>query len=392
MPAVSTNRTRPTSGHSTSASTLSRVVPASSKTTDRSSPTSLLNRLDLPDVRTPDQREPGLVVLVLAASVDDGASGRRSTRRSRSSPTPRPCLDDTGIGSPRPSARNAGTSASSAAASTLFTTTTTGEVARRRRCASWASSSVIPEATSTTQQDELRLLHRPRRLSAGEGLDPGRLVEVARGVDQAEPPPVPRRLELHAIAGHPRVVVGDRLALAEEPVHQGRLADVLTAHDGDPGNVHGSYVPGQLRRALRDRLQRGAERRRPRRDRSCRSRPRRSPARTGSPARPGGPARGARRPPPSPPAPPPAGRRAPPAPPRGTASRGASGKTTVPMSRPSITAPPSPRARCASAHRRPDRGMLRDRAHVRLDIRRLELLRRRPAVDQELLPPARSST
>ena len=60
-PAVSTNRTGP-SAHSTTASTASRVVPASSNTTERSSPTSRLNRLDLPTFGRPTSANARLVV------------------------------------------------------------------------------------------------------------------------------------------------------------------------------------------------------------------------------------------------------------------------------------------------------------------------------------------
>ena len=46
-------------------------------------------------------------------------------------------------------------------------------------------------------------------------------------------------LHLDAVARDPRVVVSDRLAAAEEPIHERRLPDVLPADDGDPRHGHG---------------------------------------------------------------------------------------------------------------------------------------------------------
>src|SRR5918992_5065322 len=163
IPAVSTNRILPAPGHSTSASTLSRVVPASSKTTARSSPTSRLNRLDLPTFGRPTSANLGssdspsaisrpTAPPAASLSSASGASGMRSATRSRSSPIPRPCCAETAIGSPSPREWKRGTSASSCRESALLTTTRTGEFARRRRRASCASSSVIREATSTTSR------------------------------------------------------------------------------------------------------------------------------------------------------------------------------------------------------------------------------------------------
>ncbi len=144
-PAVSTNRTVPP-GHSTRASTASRVVPASSNTTERSCPTSRLNRLDLPTFGRPTSANRGSSPSGAAPS----SSGRSSTTRSRRSPEFRPCIAETVSGSPRPSEWNASASASSRSPSTLFTTRTTGTVTRRRVRARRASSSTGPVCASTT--------------------------------------------------------------------------------------------------------------------------------------------------------------------------------------------------------------------------------------------------
>ena len=66
------------------------------------------------------------------------------------SPERRPCNALTGIGSPRPSARNSHISVSRRSLSALLATTSTGTFSRRNHCASWSSSSVRPDAASTT--------------------------------------------------------------------------------------------------------------------------------------------------------------------------------------------------------------------------------------------------
>ncbi len=66
------------------------------------------------------------------------------------------------------------------------------------------------------------------------------------GVDQVEAHAVPLALERLAVARHARLLVDDRLAAADEPVDQGRLADVRIADDRDPGQTrvgHGAAIP-----------------------------------------------------------------------------------------------------------------------------------------------------
>ena len=75
----------------------SRVVPATSVTITRSSPSSLFTSDDLPAFGRPITASR---TVVSATSVD---SGTRSAIASSRSPVPSPCAAETGIGSPRPS-------------------------------------------------------------------------------------------------------------------------------------------------------------------------------------------------------------------------------------------------------------------------------------------------
>ncbi len=148
IPAVSTNRSGP-SGVSTMVSMASRVVPGSSWTTLRSSPTSRLKRVDLPTLGRP----------TIAIENSFGASGAGSRSggsapitASRRSPLPRPWIAETGIGSPSPSPAKDQASVSRRSSSTLLATTRTGLSLRWRSRATWASSSVIPTAQSRTSR------------------------------------------------------------------------------------------------------------------------------------------------------------------------------------------------------------------------------------------------
>jgi hypothetical protein len=82
------------------------------------------------------------------------------------------------------------------------------------------------------EQDDIGGLGRALRLRRDEGLDAASAVEVSPGVDQAERAAAPRGLELDAVARHARHLVCDRLATAEQPVHEGRLPDVLATDEG----------------------------------------------------------------------------------------------------------------------------------------------------------------
>ncbi len=83
------------------------------------------------------------------------------------------------------------------------------------------------------------------RLLEGLGPDPvaqglvGDAEEAAR-VDEGEAPVPEDALGGQAVPGHARVGVDEGLALAEDPVEQGRFADVGEADDDDPGELrHG---------------------------------------------------------------------------------------------------------------------------------------------------------
>ena len=65
----------------------------------------------------------------------------------------------------------------------------------------------------------------------------GILVLVAGGVDHPEVEPEQARLALAPVAGHARPVVDQRQLLADQPVEQGRLADIGPADDRDGGQA-----------------------------------------------------------------------------------------------------------------------------------------------------------
>ena len=65
------------------------------------------------------------------------------------------------------------------------------------------------------------------------------LILEAGGVDDPEFEAEQLGLALAAVAGHARPVVDQRQPLADEPVEQGRFADVGSADDGDGGYGHG---------------------------------------------------------------------------------------------------------------------------------------------------------
>ncbi len=149
MPAVSTKRSGPSSV-STMVSTASRVVPGMSCTTERSSPTRRLKRVDFPTFGRPT-----MAIEKMPSSASTGSSGsggNASTRASSRSPLPRPWIADTGCGVPRPRREKAHVSFSRRSSSALLATRRTGRSLRWRMWATWASSSVMPTLTSTTMR------------------------------------------------------------------------------------------------------------------------------------------------------------------------------------------------------------------------------------------------
>ena len=168
MPAVSTKRIGPSSV-STTVSMASRVVPGMSCTTERSSPMSRLNRVDLPTLGRPTRatendplarrprrraasrrrgRRPPSASPSAAPSVP-GRAARRRTASSRS-PVPRPCRALTGNGSPRPRLIELPGLASAVVVVDLVDHDEHPEASRRSSPATRASSSVTPTCVSTT--------------------------------------------------------------------------------------------------------------------------------------------------------------------------------------------------------------------------------------------------
>src|SRR5690606_33478670 len=70
-------------------------------------------------------------------------------------------------------------------------------------------------------------------LGGDRGLQAGGVRFPSAGVDDREAPPVPQRVVGDAVAGDAGDVLHDRLAPAEEPVDERRLADVRPPHDGE---------------------------------------------------------------------------------------------------------------------------------------------------------------
>ena len=226
---------------------LSRVVPGRSWTTERSSPISRLNRVDLPTLGRPTMATDGTDG---TCSVDRAQPPRRpaprasaATTASSRSPVPRPWRALTGNGSPRPSRVNAQASASRLSPSTLLATTRVGRPSRRSRAATLASSSVTPTVVSTTSRTTAAsgmarsawaLTWRSRVSPAGQ---------PAAGVDDGEVPPGPLGVEQLAVPGDARALLDDGLAPADDPVDQRALADVGPADHGDHGPRSCSLAP-----------------------------------------------------------------------------------------------------------------------------------------------------
>ncbi len=124
---------------------LSRVVPAISLTTSRSSPSSRLMKLDLPTFGFPT------TATASASSGGSSISGRCATRASSTSPDPFPDRALTGRGSPRPSSQKSRYEWSSGRLSTLLTTRTTGTSVFRSRSAIFRSRGWTPARVSTTK-------------------------------------------------------------------------------------------------------------------------------------------------------------------------------------------------------------------------------------------------
>src|SRR6476469_3674308 len=145
MPAVST-RTNVRLPRTSTVSIESRVVPGTSETITRSSPSSAFRRLDLPTFG-----RPRIATRIASSPISCGPEpGSIVTTASSRSPVPWPCCAESGTGSPRPSRWNSNASASWSGSSILFASSSTGLWARRRIAASSSSPGVIPARASTT--------------------------------------------------------------------------------------------------------------------------------------------------------------------------------------------------------------------------------------------------
>ncbi len=73
------------------------------------------------------------------------------------------------------------------------------------------------------------------RLGGDGGVEAQHVLLPAAGVDDLEAPAGPLRLVADAVTGDAGLVLHDGFAAADDPVHQGRLADVGAADDGEHG-------------------------------------------------------------------------------------------------------------------------------------------------------------
>ena len=176
--------------NSISESTGSTVVPATSCTTDRSSPASRFSSELLPTFGLPDQRH---APRTAAAGRHLGHRGQRLDAPSSSrSATPRPCIALTGCGSPSPSDHSAAASASTRSLSTLLAARNTG---LPDRCSTLGRGLVGGRRADDGVDDEddrVRGAHRHRRLLGHQLLQALGVGLPAAGVLHDEPPAQPQ--------------------------------------------------------------------------------------------------------------------------------------------------------------------------------------------------------
>ena len=230
MPAVSTKRhMRPPS--STTSSTGSRVVPASSLTTTRSSPAALFSSEDLPTFGRPRiATRRGPPISCLATAEMSGSTFMTSSRRSA---TPRPWMAETGYGSPRPRLHRAAASGSCRASSILFATRKTGRPVLRSILTTCSSVEVGPDHGIHDEQHDVAQVDRDLGLRRDRRVDAAGVGLPAAGVDHGEAAVHPLGLVGDAVARDAGGVFDDGLAAAEDPVHERGLADVRASDDRD---------------------------------------------------------------------------------------------------------------------------------------------------------------
>ena len=245
MPAVSTNfQVIPPS--SISSSTGSRVVPAISLTTTRSSFATLFSSEDLPTFGRPIRamrRGPPTAVPKVCA----GASGRASRTASSMSPVPRPCSEETGCGSPRPRDHRAVGVGLAARAVDLVGAEHDGLAGPAQQLDDGLVGVGGADRGVHDEDDRVGGLDRVLGLGGDGGVDAEDVLLPAAGVDDLEAAACPLGLVGDAVAGDAGLVLDDGLAAADDAVHQGRLADIRAADDGEDGQ---RAVAGLLDRAL----------------------------------------------------------------------------------------------------------------------------------------------
>ncbi len=251
MPAVSTNfQVLPPS--SISSSTGSRVVPATLVDDHPVLAGDLVQQRGLADVRAADQRDAARAADRVAEGlrgrlgqrVEDGVeqvAGAAAVQRGD-----RVRLAE----AERPQRRGVGLAAG---AVDLVGASTTGLPARRSSLTTASSVSVAPTVASTTKTTASAASMANSACAATRGVDAEHVLLPAAGVDELEAAAGPVGLVGDAVAGDARLVLDDGLAAADDPVDQGRLADVRAADDGQHGQRAVARGGERRRRPLRGR-------------------------------------------------------------------------------------------------------------------------------------------
>ncbi len=242
MPAVSTKHTVP-SGVSTTVSTASRVVPGASWVTDRSSPTSRLNRVDLPTLGRPTSATRGMPAPAVLARRPD----RRPVGRHRRPARPRlgeeadhiveevpgpPAVegaDRPGLSQPE----GHGVPGVGLPLGRVHLVDHHPHRPARPLEHPGHGQVLVDEADGDVhhQQDHVGLGDGPLGLGADLGVE--RVVggQPAAGVDHGEGPPAPLGVELLAVAGDPGSLLDHGGPPAHDAVDQRGLADVGPSGD-----------------------------------------------------------------------------------------------------------------------------------------------------------------
>ena len=95
------------------------------------------------------------------------------------------------------------------------------------------------------EEHDVGLGDRRAGLVGNEQIEPVTPRHDAAGVDDAERPPRPCRLQLEAVASHPRSLLDDGGTPPDDPVDERRLTDVRAPGDDDRGHaVRRQWLPG----------------------------------------------------------------------------------------------------------------------------------------------------